>query len=103
VTLHLEDDLRTRISTEASVWNQWARGRLVRGQKIFAGTFEQWLSSNRTFSEVIKLCPAVTKLKGKRVLEIGGSCVESVMMLRSGVARLDQIEISLLSQQLALF
>ena len=98
----IPDDLQTRMSAEATEWDSWASQRLARGQRVSDETFEEWLSSNRTYRQVIKRCPTVTELAGRRVLDIGGTCTESVTMLRSGAARVDQIEVSPVTQRLAL-
>lgn len=96
------EDMQSAVLDEEAEWDAWATKRVAYAQRTSDKTFGQWLGSNRTYRQVIKRYPAVASLAGARVLDIGGTCTESIMMLRSGTARLDQLEVSAISQHLAI-
>jgi ubiquinone/menaquinone biosynthesis C-methylase UbiE len=93
--------IRKRIEIEKDIWDDWARHRLGKPRKV-AVNFTQWLRSSRVYQRIVREFPALMNIEGWRVLDIGGTCVDSIKVLRFGVQRLDQVEISPISQQVAI-
>jgi SAM-dependent methyltransferase len=82
---------------EQEFWDSWARVRDARTQHL---DVEGWFGS-RTFAPIPTEYPLLRNVAGWRILDIGGTCLDAVKFLRSGVQRVDQVEISPASQRLA--
>lgn len=109
---HLHDDMRAhwytampraleaRVEAEAARWDDWAKA--PQGQTLRAGTVGDWLAASRVYQPLLAAYPDLVDLSGKRILDIGGTCLDAAKFLRSGAARIDQVEVSPTSQRTAM-
>ncbi len=93
-------ELRRRVDAETARWDTWAAR--AEGRRPVETDIRGWLSGSRVYRPLLKAFPELTSLTGKRVLDIGGTCMDAPKFLRSGVARVDQLEVSPASQAVAM-
>ena len=100
--LGLTEEFIGAVAHEAEIWDRWAH----RQELSYAP--EKDLSVEALFSKTAALKKArervadLCEVSDKRVLDVGGSCKDSLYFLYSGAARVDQVEVAAQSQRLAL-
>ena len=92
-------DLLERVEAEQAIWNTWATGH--RGD-VFPPqpSLREWLSEP-VMKGVRRHYPELLDVAGKRVLDIGATLRFGVRFLKAGANRLDQVEVSAPSQEIA--
>ncbi|MFO8083803.1 MAG: class I SAM-dependent methyltransferase [Desulfobacterales bacterium] len=92
------------IAAEVEKYEQWAADQVIDPKRYIVdeSVLESWYSESRPKRWVLKRWPALASVKGSRILDIGGSCLDSWRFLRRGAGRIDQVEISPASQRLGL-
>ncbi len=95
----MDDFLLGRVNAEREEWDSWAeRSNSYTAQP----SSSEWFASTRTMRAAASAVPGFLELHGKRMLDIGSTCRHSVKFLKDGLAHLDQVEVSPVSQKLAL-
>jgi SAM-dependent methyltransferase len=98
----VSDEFMRAVTAEANLWNRWAR------TEELSYPPDKDLSTSALFSKTaglrraLDIAPTLCDVSGKRILDIGGSCKDSIYFIYSEAARVDQIEVSAQSQRLAL-
>jgi SAM-dependent methyltransferase len=92
-------DTRAAALAEAETWDAWAAARTGVNVRM---DVPGWLNDNRTTRRLRRRFPKLANPSGWRMLDIGGTCRDSIRFLRSNAARVDQVEVSAGSQALAI-
>ncbi len=104
--LELDDGLEARIAQERASYDDWAKRIRQRSpgrpRTVGARWHDDQLYAQRAFEELVREWPAVSSVAGERVLDVGGSLIDSWRFLRRDAAHVDQVEVSSESQRLAL-
>lgn len=83
--------------SEAEHWDRWAEGR---PPTPITMTAEEWLANGRLRRRVRDALPPLD-IPNSRILDIGGTCLDAGKFLLSGCRRMDHVEVSAASQELA--
>ncbi len=100
--LGLSPDFLGDINREAATWDHWAAGESITYAPSKNLSVAALFQKSKALREAVRRHPELLTVEGKRILDIGGSCKDSVYFLTSGAARIDQVEVSATSQILAL-
>lgn len=94
-------ELRKRVDTEVKKYDHWAEQRLDKQElRSTIRSLDDWFGCSKAMETVQQRWPDLSRFNGKRVLDIGGSCLDSWRFVAAGAQRIDQIEVSPASQQL---
>jgi SAM-dependent methyltransferase len=99
-TVPLAPELQALVSAEAAQWDEWAAHPPL--QRRVDGDVSDWLAGSRVYRALRRVAPNLERqVDGARMLDIGGTCLDAIKFVRSGVARVDQLEVSPASQAVA--
>jgi SAM-dependent methyltransferase len=100
--LGVSDEFMEAVTAEADLWNRWASTEHLNYPPNKDLSTAALFSKTAALGRATEASPSLTEVGGKRVLDIGGTCKDSVYFLHSGAARVDQVEVSAQSQRLGL-
>ena len=100
--LGVSDEFMQAMTAEADLWDRWARTQEVAYPPEKDLSTLALFSRNAALKRAMDIVPTLSDVSEKRILDIGGSCKDSLYFLHSGAARIDQVEVSARSQHLAL-
>lgn len=92
-------ELERIVREEAAKWDSWADDPPL--QRATQGDVADWLGGSRVYRALRSAAPELADVTGWRMLDIGGTCLDAIRFLRSGVQRVDQLEVSPASQAVA--
>lgn len=98
----LDEALEQRVAGEKEKYDAWAAAHA--GELNYPSrpeiTLDRWFGRSAAMRRARKRWPALGRLSGKRVLDIGGSCKDTWRFVPRA-ARIDQVEVSSASQRVA--
>jgi SAM-dependent methyltransferase len=92
-------DVVARIAIEQQIWGEWATPR-DRPHEPAQPSLDVWLGQ-RLLQQVREHYPELRDVDGKRVLDVGATLRYGIRFVKAGAARLDQVEVTVGSQELA--
>lgn len=96
------ESIPEEIETEVRKWDDWSKAKKIDPDQCRNSDLHQWFAVSEPMRWVLRSAPLLTNMRGKRILDIGGSCQDTWRFVKGGAERLDQVEPSPGSQRLAM-